>query len=266
MTNHDSSKVLMGSVGSNEKVVSCENADPASFLAGFAVRRNSSGGLVIADDSTAALIGVSLGPDLSNSKRTAVCRTGRKVPLRVKGAYASGTVEITSYANLVDTGDDEITVGEVTFVAQAGAATLGEDTFQAATSNEATAASLAAQINSNEALQGVVTAVAVGAIVTITAVEMGEDGNLIALAYSDEGTDTIGATISDDTLLNGELGLDSVVIGDPVYVDEVTGDAVDSDDEAAVATSAVVASGILTGVYIDGTTARVILIDMPGGL
>src|SRR5690606_24732818 len=62
---------------------------------------------------------------------------------------ASGTVTISSYANLVDAGDDEITVGSVTFVASASAVTAGDATFQAATSDEATAASLAAQINAH---------------------------------------------------------------------------------------------------------------------
>src|SRR5690606_27656980 len=44
----------------------------------------------------------------------------------LEATAATGTVTITSYANLVDAGDDEITVAGVTFVAQAGAATLGE--------------------------------------------------------------------------------------------------------------------------------------------
>ena len=110
-------------------------------------------------------------------------------------AQADGTVTITSYANLVSGTDDAITVNGVAFTAQAGAATLGEATFQAATSNDATATSLAAQINAHEDLDGVVTAAAVGAVVTITAVESGDRGNDITLTYTDNDTN-VGATLA----------------------------------------------------------------------
>ena len=126
-------------------------------------------------------------------------------------ALATGDVEITSYANLVDTGDDEITVGATTFVAQAGAATLGEATFQAASSNDATATSLAAQINAHATAGALVTALAVGAVVTITAktaTAPGALGNVIALAYSDEGSSTVGATVSGAFLTGGTAALD----------------------------------------------------------
>lgn len=128
---------------------------------------------------------------------------------------AVGTVTITSYANLVDAGDDEITVGDVTFVAQTGAATPGDATFRAATSNEATATSLAAQINAHEDLENLVEAVAVGAVVTITAINNGSAGNL-ALSYSDEGTATVGATVSGAALAGGDglfLGPFTGVVG-----------------------------------------------------
>jgi hypothetical protein len=124
-------------------------------------------------------------------------------------AYATEDVTITSYANLVDAGNDEITIGETVFVAQAGAATLGQATFQAATSNEATATSLAAQINAHATAGELVTAEATGAVVSITYNEYGAEGNEFALAYSDEGTATIGATVGAATLSGGTSVLDT---------------------------------------------------------
>lgn len=122
-------------------------------------------------------------------------------------SYASGTVTISSYANLVDTGNDTIAVAGVTFAAQTGAATLGTATFQAATSNDATAASLAAQINAHATAGALVEAEADGAVVTITSLLPGTEGHY-ALVYTDNGTATVGATLSGATLTGGEEDLD----------------------------------------------------------
>lgn len=119
---------------------------------------------------------------------------------------ADGTVTISSFANLVDTDADEITVGSVTFVAQAGAATEGTAAFRAATSNDATAASLAAQINAHADLEDLVFAEAVGAVVTITALADNPwEGNDVPVAYSDEDTSgtSVGATLGG--LVGGKL-------------------------------------------------------------
>ncbi len=112
----------------------------------------------------------------------------------VTPAFADGTVTITDYAALVSGTDDVIAVGGVSFTAQAGAATEGAATFQAATSNNATAASLAAQINAHATVGALVEAVADGAVVTITAIEAGSAGNDIAVAYTDNDTN-VGATL-----------------------------------------------------------------------
>ncbi len=110
-------------------------------------------------------------------------------------AQADGTVTITSYANLVSGTDDVITVNGTAFTAQAGAAVLGEATFQAATSNDATAASLAAQINGHATIGELVVATVVGAVVTITAIDSGWDGNDITLTYTDNDVN-VGATLA----------------------------------------------------------------------
>lgn len=109
-------------------------------------------------------------------------------------AFADGTVTITSYANLVSGTDDTLAVAGVTFTAQAGAATLGEATFQAATDNDTTAASLAAQINAHATASALVEAEAAGAVVTITAKRAGAAGNDIAVAYTDNDTN-VGLTL-----------------------------------------------------------------------
>jgi len=120
----------------------------------------------------------------------------------VEDNHARGTIEITSYANLVSGTEDVITIGETDFTADSGTVTPGDGTFQAATSNAATAESLASQINSHPDLEGVVYAWNIGAIVYVRAVELGEDGNSIALVYTDNDAN-IGAEVSDSTLLGG---------------------------------------------------------------
>jgi hypothetical protein len=119
-----------------------------------------------------------------------------------KGDRAEGTATITSYANLVSGTDDSITVGATVFTAQAGAATPGDATFQAATSNAATALSLANQINSHATAGELVRASVVAAVVTIRAKAGGTAGNAIALAYTDNDTN-VGATVSGAFLAGG---------------------------------------------------------------
>ena len=117
-------------------------------------------------------------------------------------SQADGSVTITSYANLVSGTDDAVTIAGTAFTAQVGAATLGTATFQAATSNDATAASLAAQINAHATIGELVEATVVGAVVTITAIENGWDGNDITLTYTDNDTN-VGATLAG--LVGGKL-------------------------------------------------------------
>lgn len=120
----------------------------------------------------------------------------------VEDNHARGVVEITDYTKLVSGTDDAITVGATAFTAQAGAATPGTGTFQAATSNDATAASLALQINAHATAGALVEAWAVGAKVYIRALAVGTSGNSIALSYTDNDTN-VGATVSGANLSGG---------------------------------------------------------------
>lgn len=118
------------------------------------------------------------------------------------GENATGLITITDFAKLVSGTDDVVTVAGQAFTAQTGAATLGTATFQAATSNKLTAASLAAQINSHTAINATVKARAAGPKVTITALAGGTAGNAITLGYTDNDTN-VGATKSGTTLSGG---------------------------------------------------------------
>jgi len=109
---------------------------------------------------------------------------------------ASGAITVSSYANLLTTTPDSVTIEGVVFTAQSGAVTEGENTFRAATSNDATAASLAAQINANEDLDGLVVATVEGAVVTVKAANAGISGNDIDVAYTDNGGGNVGITLS----------------------------------------------------------------------
>lgn len=145
----------------------------------------------------------------------------------VTATAATGTVTISNYANLIDTAADTVTVAGVGFVAQAGAATLGEATFRAASSNDDTAASLAAQINGHAVVGAKVTATVLGAVVTITSKLSGVIGNTYTLTYTDGSPTTVGASVSGSGTLTGG---DGMALGP---FEGVVGHASDDDDFAA---------------------------------
>jgi hypothetical protein len=126
----------------------------------------------------------------------------------VEETKATGIITIDTFANLVSGTDDIITVGGIAFTAQSGAVEEGEATFQAATDDATTAASLAAQINAHAGASALVTAEAEGAVVTLTAVGDGAAGNLVTLTYTD-GDANVGAVLSGLSAgkLSGGLGL-----------------------------------------------------------
>jgi hypothetical protein len=122
-------------------------------------------------------------------------------------SQADGIATISAFAALVAGTADTLTVGEIVFTAQATSAVLGEATFQSATSNEATASSLATQINAHNGTKNLVIATAVGAVLTIKAKNAGSSGNNIVLAYNSNGS--VGLVLSGITAgkLDGGAGL-----------------------------------------------------------
>lgn len=154
----------------------------------------------------------------------------------INATAASGIVTISSYANLLTTSPDTITVNGVVFTAQSGAVTPGDATFRAATSNDATATSLAAQINAHEDLEGVVTASALAGVVTITAVDSGSAGNAITLSYADVGGASVGAVLSGITA-GHFTGGDGLFVGSFPGVVGVTSTDLDFLEDQAVITN-----------------------------
>lgn len=123
-----------------------------------------------------------------------------------EGLRAEGNVEITNFANLTATTPDTLNVAGTVFTAQAGAATLGTATFQAATSLAATATSLATQINAHATVGALVKAVASGAKVLLTAKKGGTAGNAYVLVYVSNGS--VGLTVSGATFSGGTTNAD----------------------------------------------------------
>lgn len=122
---------------------------------------------------------------------------------------SSGTITITSYGDMVSgSNQDQIKIVNNILKAQTGAATAGEETFQAATSNNATASSLALQINSKSGLKQLVKATVSGAIVTLKATNPGV--RAYAIEYIDN-TGTTAATTSGATLTGGTDGRIAII-------------------------------------------------------
>jgi hypothetical protein len=260
---HDATKVLMGATRSSSKQGSESFASsPLTYIAGLAVRRASTN-LLSLTKSAGLWVGISLGRSLSDIEKTDVLKAGEQVPVLLEFAPATATATITAFANLLTVTPDTITVDGTAFVAQAGAATLGTGTFQAATSNNATATSLAAQINAHATASTKVKAVAVGAVVTLTALVNTTAGNAYTLAYTDNSS--AGATISGATFTGGGGASNFVTKGAKVYFSNTTGKA-DAPDSDATISDAIYVSGVMTGIGEDGVEVAAAIIDMPGGL
>lgn len=80
---HNAAKVLMGTTQSSVKEVSNH---VGAIEAGIAVRLKSDDTLSIAA-ADGSLLGISLGKDLSDTNRTAICRKGLKVPVKLTAGF-----------------------------------------------------------------------------------------------------------------------------------------------------------------------------------
>jgi len=271
---HDASKVLLGQTPSSAKDVACFNSDPATYLAGLVVRQSSTVGELALAKSAGFVAGISLGRSLSDTKKTAVCVTGLSVPLRASLKRSTGTITVTSYANLLTTTPDSVTIGATVFTAQSGAATPGDATFRAATDNNATAVSLAAQINAHATASTLVYAVVTSsAVVTLySKVEGAATGNDVAVAYTDNGGGNIGITLGG--LTGGKLAGGSNTISDiayiskgaKAYINDATGKADIAMSGFSTISDATYVSEEITGIAEDSSEVAAVLVDIPGGL
>ena len=126
---------------------------------------------------------------------------------------AQGVFTVSDYAHLTDSSsNDTITINGVVLTAQTGAVVAGEATFQSATSNNATASSIASQINAHATLKNVVIATVVNNVITVKAKEAGSAGNLITAVYTNAGGSAGGAWTG---LVSGKLsgGDDGLILG-----------------------------------------------------
>lgn len=84
---HNTSKVLMGATASSVKEVTNKlSVSGLPLEAGLALILESSDKVSL-DTSEGSLIGISLGKDLADSNRTAICRKGLRVPVKLKAAF-----------------------------------------------------------------------------------------------------------------------------------------------------------------------------------
>lgn len=241
-THHDPNKVLLGATQSSERDITCENADPATFKAGLAVRRASDGGLSL---SSGGLIGVSLGRSLSDTTKTAVARTGLRVPVQLtdEGVAAALTQEdLTFKARQKGSEGDTISIALVTG-GTAGAEVVTVDGLDIEVEIE----------------DGVSTATQVKAALDNSPEAMA----LIEVIISGTASDA-QAAFAKDQLENGADSYPYVVKGVAVQVSNSTGKAESSGDET---TAAIYVSEPMKGVDpIDGSEIDVALVDMTGGL
>lgn len=236
---HNPNLILLGSTQSSVKEVTCEKGDSTVFKAGLAVRKATSGGLQLNDDATAVLIGVSLGEDLSGTKGyTAVCRTGNYVPIVLKNDASS------------------VKIGDITFTAKLFGAVGNALTITLADTETGNVADV--DVDGNDIIIGIDGGTTTTTTV-LNAILGNPEANALVTAVIDGGDEAAVVAAAVETALTG--GSDVAVPGQPVLIDDTTGQAsVDGDTTAAL-----YISGVLTGMYPDGTTVPAAWIAMPGG-
>ena len=239
----DAGKTLLGSTESSDRYVENFNSDPATFPAGTAVRLSSGGVLSL---SSGGLVGVSVGKSLSDHKKTAVCRAGSKVPVRLTddSVKASATIQDLTYtAKVPGVAGDDITIIYVDGKEDASA--------------EVTVTDLAISV---EIEDGVTLASTIAAAIIASPA-----ASALVDVEIDDGGEVQDAFSPAEPLAGGDDGFAYVVKGAKVSVSETTGLAIE-DGSGATATDAVYVSGVLQGVAEDGSLVPVALVDMVGGL
>ncbi len=241
---HDATKVLLGSTGSSAKESSAHASDPADFLAGTAVRLKSTGALSVTE-ADGKWLGVSLGKSLSDHKKTAVCRDGESVP-----------VKCTELAQA------EVQIGDILFKAVARG--VGGNDIHIVLSDDVSDASaevtdITSGVITISIEDGATTAADIAAAVAASA-----EAAALVTAIVDTGEEATAQNAAADTPL-ADGGVEWIVIGEKVYIDDVTGLANDPDETVTIS-DAIYTSGRLTGVNEDSSEAACALCDMPGGL
>lgn len=242
---HDPNKVLLGRTLSSAKEVSCHDSDPSTFEAGLAVRQGVDGLSLEKDDGLQ--IGISLGKSLSNHKQTSVCRSGTEVPIQLTDDSVAAELE----------------VGDLTFKAKE----KGED------GNDITIALVAGATAGSEVVTVEGTDIVIQIANETSTAQQIKDAVEASFSASDlvsveiaSGQEAEPQTVAaEDALEGGENMGAYVVIGQKVYIDDVTGKARASGAGATIS-DAIYSSGIKSGVKENKTEVPVAIVDMPGGL
>lgn len=103
------------------------------------------------------------------------------IKTRVNAVRATGTITLSSHV-----ATDTVTVNGITFTCVASGATGNQ--YNVGGSDTLTAVALAAALNANSTLDGMIVATSASAVVTITALDPGELGNAVTLAISAHGS------------------------------------------------------------------------------
>lgn len=242
---HDASKVLMGTSLSSSKEVQVFDNDPATFLAGLCVSRDSNGDLSLAK-SDGMRMGVSLGKSIDDKSKTAVIREGLRIPVICNEIYAALTkAEMTFTAKAIGSGGNDISI------IFADTATAGSETISVA---------------SNQITVGIE-----GGVSTAQQIKTAIDGDaesaaLISVAIASGQESTAQAAFTEDNLEGGLSASDYVAIGAKAYIDDVSGKVNDSNESGVTVSDMTYVSGALTGIAEDGSEVAAALVDMPGGI
>lgn len=125
---HNPNQALMGATGSSVKEVSNHKG---VIEAGLAVRLKSDDTLSVAK-SDGALLGISIGKDLSDIGRTAICRKGLRVPVKLASGFsptvgAQVAISDTTGEAKAYTGSGDGYVNAVYATGKLSAGGIGED-------------------------------------------------------------------------------------------------------------------------------------------
>lgn len=240
---HDATKVLFGSVGSSDATVTKEDANPASFPAGRVVRGKSDGALSLAA-ADGALKGVSLGADLSDAGKTAICRAGNDVPVAL--------AEFLTKAQLTFISKRPGIAIAVEFVAGASA---GSEVVTV-TGNDQDGYLISLQMD-NAAPKS-----------TATQCKAALDANAQALALIETMIATGQGSTEQSAFAEDDIDtLSQPVPGALLRASDVTGLAIPTAASGGTLTRAKYVSGLLTGVdALSGAETPAAKVDMGGGL
>lgn len=104
-----------------------------------------------------------------------------KVIVNVNAVKATGTITLSAHV-----ATDTVTVNGITFTCVASGATGNQ--YNVGADDTATAVALAAALNANTTLDGMIVATSALGVVTLTALHPGELGNAVTLAISAHGS------------------------------------------------------------------------------